>query len=265
MSAEQRQLSQNQLPSACWQQKSEFLGRYTYGIGAALFAAPFAFLLLGHLTSLKLNPVLLLILFAVGLACAAVGLSLEAAKFVVKRWNNRLAKWLISLTQCAIVGTASLVATRRIINYLVGTDPSHFDVALKLFPILVAPVAWIALIGSAAFLFIVGYIFCLDAVAIFGMFTGYRVKTTLLKATSRILGAVGLITITAMLLILAVSQESLLRNLLVRTDYVAVTECANVSAGEYVKDLRNGTISVAVPTSNGSYRFELRRCDNSVR
>jgi len=245
---------------------SSLIEHYGYHAGLIAFFMPIGVLLFVHVFSLRPPILLILVLQVIGVLTLGGVATIKTVRSLLKNRKSRFLKWSVGIAKTLLVGTLSLVLTKEVINSTTGTDPSHFAVSMKVFPVLLSPAVWVVLIGGAAFIYAVALIMKLNALSVAGTFTGGAVEPPpLLPSLGKVFGATSIFFVAVFFLIMLGSQVRMLNALLVRFDYVSRSECSNRKPGELIKDLHNGRISVAVPRPDGSYGFEIRPCEANSR
>lgn len=245
---------------------SSIIDRYGYHVGLIALFFPIAVLFFARAFSLRPPVLLIFVLQMVGLVMLGGVVTIKTIRSFLQYRKNRFLKWGLGITNTLLVGTVSLILTKEIINMMTETDPSHFTVSMKVFPVLLLPVAWMMVIGVAAFLYMIALITKLNLLTVCGIFTGGAIEPPpLLTSLGKVFGAASIFLIAVISLLMLIPQTNRLGTLLVQFDYVSKSECPNRRPEELVKDLHNGRISVAVPRRDGSFSFEIRPCEGNTR
>jgi hypothetical protein len=267
-----------------------------YGAGLLLLllsAFPFIGILINPQDDFFIS---LFLLFSFGsyLSCA-IGFLYEVVEFLKNMWKTVIGKFTLSGLASLAAFISSIYAQHKI-NLILGSDPSHFQSALRSITIIFTPFAWIVILEVAL---LMSYVFSLlqifaiqalhtsSAVYIFSVIQNNRYycflfnkkvnsqhnlkisSSRIAKVVARIIANISLILLLCVPLVIANQNSSFvdkgLANLIVITNFYSKNSCKipkKYLPGEAYAFIGDGMIITAIPNKNGGYTFEPpRKCN----
>lgn len=184
-------------------------------------------------------------------------------RLIIKIVSHPIHRWVfitIGAFVLTIVSILAKIESNKLIHNFTKVDASDFPYTNALLFFGTSLVIWLVIAVVSLIIGSLVYAIYLNASPFIEMFSGAKTPGVVL-AFGRLIG----IGSTAMFLLLGVmllaDASQLLPKLLVYADYMPGSDCSNLKPSEYVVKLKDGNISVAIPTPGGSYIFETRKCD----
>lgn len=207
--------------------------------------------------------------FLIGIAATvlAIAFSIEIIRvlyrLILKIVSHPVRKWaffVIGGFILTITGIVAKIESNKLIHSFTKVDPSDFPYTNALLFFGTSLFIWLMIAVVALIVGAFVYVIYLNASPLVEMFSDKKTSGVAL-AFGRICGAGATTLFLALGAVVIGNASRLLPNLLVYADYLPSSDCSNHKSGEYVVKLKDGNISVAIPTPNGSYIFQTRKCE----